>query len=51
MKFCFYSKEKLGDEWWIFKLEHLADVLLKMNEVNLSLQRKQWTVVVAHDKC
>lgn len=33
-----------------FRLEHLADTLSKMNEVKLSLQRKQVIVFVAKDK-
>lgn len=34
---------------WLIRLEDLADRCLKLNEVSLSLQRKQLTVIVASD--
>lgn len=37
------------DKLQFFTLECVADVFLKMNEVNL-LQGKQWTVFVTNDK-
>ena len=34
----------------VIQIEHLADALLKMNKVSLSLQTRQLTVFVANDK-
>ena len=34
----------------VIQIEHLADALLKMNKVSLSLQGKQLTVFVANDR-
>ena len=48
----------LPDNWlsffimklWLLRLKDLADNFLKINDVSLSLQRKQLTVFVASDK-
>lgn len=50
MKDHFYLKERRGDKAWLFQLEHLVDIFLKMDEVRLSLQGKQRTVVVTNNK-
>lgn len=50
MKDHFYLEERQGDKAWLFQLEHLVDIFLKMNEVRLSLQGKQRTVVVTNNK-
>lgn len=38
MKHHFQLKEQLRDKLWLFELEYLADMSLKMNEVLLLLQ-------------
>lgn len=50
MNHHFYLKD-LTSKLWIFKLGYLAETSLKMNRVNLSLQKRQNpTVSVANDK-
>ena len=44
----FYLREQLTDKLGLFKLGYFADIFLKINEVSLSLQRKQLTVFVAN---
>ena len=47
----FYNlKEWLIDKLWLLRLGHLADALLKMNKVSLSLHGKQLAVFVAKFK-
>lgn len=43
----FYLREQLMDKLGLFKLGYLADIFLKINEVSLSLQGKQLTILVA----
>lgn len=40
----------MTDQLWLFRLRHLVDILLDMNEVSLLLLRKQLAVFVAHYK-
>ena len=42
--------ERMTDKPWLFRLGYLADTLSEMNKVSLSLQGKQLTVFVAHNK-
>lgn len=46
----FYLEKQLADKPWLFRLGHLADIFLKMNERSLLLQGKQLTVFVTRVK-
>ena len=46
----FSLSSHLLDPTWLQRLAYLADILAKLNELNLSLQGKDFTVFKAHDK-
>jgi hypothetical protein len=46
----FYLMERLADKLWLLSHKYLAATCLKINKVNLSLQRKQETMFVVSDK-
>lgn len=50
MSHHFYLEKQLADKPRLFRLGHLADIFLKMNEGSLLLQEKQLTVFVARDE-
>jgi hypothetical protein len=46
----FNLAEKLNNSSWIQRLEYLADIFTKMNELNLSLQGTNTTIFNSSDK-
>lgn len=44
-----YLKELLIDKLWLFRFEYLAGIILKIDEVSLSLQVTQLLVFVANN--
>lgn len=43
----FLVERTLTDKHWLFRLQYLPEIFLKMNEVSLSLLGKQLTMFVA----
>lgn len=50
MKHHFYLKKWLIDIFLVSETWYLADFFSKINEVSLSLQEKQLTILAANDK-
>lgn len=40
----------MADKLWLFRLGYLAEIFLKIKEVNMSLQEKQMAIFIANDK-
>lgn len=40
----------MADKLWLFRLGYLAEIFLKIKEVNMWLQEKQLVVFIANDK-
>lgn len=45
-----FSLERGTDSLWLFRLQYLSDIVLKMSKISLSLQEEQLVGFVANDK-
>lgn len=50
VELSFYLEEWLTDKGWLSRLQYLAEICLKKNQVSLLFQGKQSTVFVTNDK-